>query len=121
MQSRYRPRARRCADGSCFAVAVSVMRALSYQPARQLTWTETQARAFSLPWTRVRMIVLALATVLALMFRAEALATYGLSEDELNKVHAIAEYRAGHFAANAEHPMLMKLAMWGACELADAW
>src|SRR5206468_3802991 len=62
-----------------------------------------------------------LATVLALMFRVEALATYGLSEDELNKVHAIAEYRAGHFAANAEHPMLMKLAMWGACELADAW
>jgi 4-amino-4-deoxy-L-arabinose transferase-like glycosyltransferase len=107
--------------GSSFALAVNAMPAVSYQPARQLTWSETQPRAFSLPWARVRMIVLSLATVLAVVFRAEALSTYGLSEDELNKVHAIEQYRAGHFGANAEHPMLMKLAMWGAVGLADAW
>jgi dolichyl-phosphate-mannose-protein mannosyltransferase len=97
------------------------MPAAPYQTARQLTWSEAQPRAFSVPWARVKMIVLALATVLAVVFRAEALSTYGLSEDELNKVHAIEQYRAGHLAANAEHPMLMKLAMWGTVGLADTW
>jgi Dolichyl-phosphate-mannose-protein mannosyltransferase len=97
------------------------MPAASFQPAGQLTWSETQARTFSVPWARVTMIVLGLATVLAFVFRAEALSTYGLSEDEVNKVHAIEQYRAGHFGANAEHPMLMKLAMWGSVGLAGAW
>src|SRR6202158_514621 len=50
-----------------------------------------------------------------------ALSTYGLSEDEINKVRAIEQYRHGHFGANAEHPMLMKLAMWGSVELAGVW
>jgi predicted membrane-bound dolichyl-phosphate-mannose-protein mannosyltransferase len=59
--------------------------------------------------------------VLAFGFRVTALSTYGLSEDELNKVHAIAQYRAGHFSANAEHPMLMKLAMWASVDVAQTW
>jgi dolichyl-phosphate-mannose-protein mannosyltransferase len=76
---------------------------------------------FAVPAASKKLVVLAAATVLALTFRVSALATYGLSEDEINKVHAIQQYRAGHFAANAEHPMLMKLAMWGSVIAADAW
>lgn len=59
--------------------------------------------------------------VVALGFRTVGLSTYGFSEDEINKVDAIQQYRAGHFVANAEHPMLMKLAMWGSVAAADAW
>ena len=56
-----------------------------------------------------------------MVMRIGALDTYGFSEDEINKVRAIEQYRAGRFGANAEHPMLMKLAMWGSVELAEAW
>lgn len=62
-----------------------------------------------------------MAVVVALAFRTTGLSTYGFSEDEINKVHAIEQYRAGHYVANAEHPMLMKLAMWGSVATADAW
>jgi len=65
--------------------------------------------------------VLACAALLAAAVRIGALDTYGFSEDEINKVQAIEQYRTGHFLSNAEHPMLMKLAMWGSVELAEAW
>jgi hypothetical protein len=57
----------------------------------------------------------------ALGFRVAALSTYGLSDDEVNKVRAVEQYRSGHFSANAEHPMLMKLAIWTTVELQRAW
>ncbi len=66
-------------------------------------------------------MVLAAALIAAIAFRTVGLSTYGFSEDEINKVRAIESYRAGDFVANAEHPMLMKLAMWGSVGLADAW
>jgi hypothetical protein len=59
--------------------------------------------------------------VLAFGLRAAGLSTYGFSEDEINKVRAVEEYRAGHLSANAEHPMLMKLAMLTSVQLATAW
>jgi len=65
--------------------------------------------------------VLAAVTLFALVLRTNALSTYGLSEDEINKVQAVEQYRRGHFGANAEHPMLMKLAMWASLDLAGAW
>ncbi len=41
--------------------------------------------------------------------RSMGLSAEGLSDDELNKLHAVADYRAnGLTAANSEHPMLMK-------------
>ena len=67
-----------------------------------------------------RVVALTIAFVVAFAFRTTALSTYGFS-DEINKVHAIEQYRAGHFVANAEHPMLMKLAMWGSVAAADGW
>ncbi|HEX5110950.1 MAG TPA: glycosyltransferase family 39 protein [Vicinamibacterales bacterium] len=64
---------------------------------------------------------LTIAIVVALACRTTALATYGLSEDEVAKLQAIESYRDGRFSANAEHPMLMKLAMWASLNLADSW
>jgi hypothetical protein len=37
------------------------------------------------------------------------------------KLHAVDAYRRGEFSANAEHPMLMKLAVWASLSAADAW
>jgi len=85
------------------------------------TWSEASGKAFSLPWPRAAVLVLVCATLVAGAIRIGALDTYGFSEDEINKVRAIEEYRAGHFGANAEHPMLMKLAMLGSVELSEAW
>ncbi len=97
------------------------MPAVSYTPPRPTTWNEASRQTLSLPRFRSSVVVLACATLLAGSIRVGALDTYGFSEDEINKVQAIEQYRAGQFGANAEHPMLMKLAMWGAVELAEAW
>ena len=61
--------------------------------------------------------------VMALAFglRVAGLSTSGFSEDEINKVRAIEAYRQGSLSANAEHPMLMKLAMLTSVEAASAW
>jgi len=95
------------------------MSVVAYSSSRATTWQDVHDQA--LPWAHAKLIVLAIATVLAFSFRVNALSSYGLSEDEINKVHAIEQYRSGDFGANAEHPMLMKLAMWGSVELAGAW
>jgi hypothetical protein len=96
------------------------MPALAYDSSRAATtWQDVPSQA--LPWAHAKLVVLTLATVLAFGFRVNTLSSYGLSEDEINKVHAIEQYRSGHFNANAEHPMLMKLAMWGSVDLARAW
>jgi hypothetical protein len=92
---------------------------IAYGLASTATWEEIRGNVVA--WTRTRYAVLALATALALVFRVGSLSTYGLSEDEINKVRAIDEYRAGRFSANAEHPMLMKLAMWASVDSARAW
>jgi hypothetical protein len=97
------------------------MPAVPFTPPRPAPWSDATDRALSVPWTRVRVVVLACATLLAAAIRIGALDTYGFSEDEINKVRAIEQYRAGRFGANAEHPMLMKLAMWGSLDLAQAW
>jgi hypothetical protein len=96
-----------------------VMEAVVVTSSRAATWRDVPSRA--VPWARTKVVTVAVATVLALGFRMSALSTYGLSEDELNKVEAIERYREGHFSANAEHPMLMKLAMWASVDLSRAW
>jgi hypothetical protein len=55
-------------------------------------------------------------------FRAYKLSAEGLSEDELNKVRAVADYRArGLTPANGEHPFLMKALLTASTVLAEAW
>ncbi len=75
--------------------------------------------------TRSRTLV---ATVLALLIvagfglRVAQLGAEGLSEDELNKLHAVEDYRTrGLTAANGEHPMLMKAIMTVSILAADWW
>ena len=55
-------------------------------------------------------------------FRATGLSAEGLSEDELNKLHAVADFRAhGLTGANGEHPMLMKACQAATIILAEKW
>jgi hypothetical protein len=118
-QQRLRDRDRPVVTGSRFAVYAANMPAIAHSSPPVTTWPDTGSQA--LTWAHARLVVVALAAVLAFGFRVNALSAYGLSEDEINKVHAIEQYRAGHFGANAEHPMLMKLAMWASVDLTRAW
>lgn len=68
------------------------------------------------------------ATILALVvaagfgFRATRLGAEGLSEDELNKLRAVEDYRArGLTAANGEHPMLMKAMLTASVVACEVW
>ena len=55
-------------------------------------------------------------------FRVTGLSAEGLSEDELNKLNAVAEYRAhGLTGANGEHPMLMKALQAASIIAAEKW
>jgi dolichyl-phosphate-mannose--protein O-mannosyl transferase len=55
-------------------------------------------------------------------FRVTGLSAEGLSEDELNKLNAVADYRAhGLTGANGEHPMLMKALQAASIILAEKW
>jgi hypothetical protein len=55
-------------------------------------------------------------------FRVTGLSVEGLSEDELNKLNAVADYRArGLTGANGEHPMLMKALQAGTIIAAEKW
>lgn len=72
-----------------------------------------------------RSLVVAALVVMAVAgfgFRAYHLSADGLSEDELNKVNAVAEYRErGLTSANGEHPFLMKALLSVSIIAADAW
>jgi len=55
-------------------------------------------------------------------FRVTGLSADGLSEDELNKLNAVADYRAhGLTGANGEHPMLMKALQAASIIIAEKW
>src|SRR5213080_2163359 len=97
------------------------MPATTLTSARPTTWREASTRTPAISSARAKIAAVAAAALLALTFRVGALATYGFSEDELNKVAAIEDYRGGSFTTNAEHPMLMKLAMWGSVGLVGQW
>jgi hypothetical protein len=84
-------------------------------------WSDESVLRLARVRAHARAFALTAAVILSASFRMMSLGTYGFSDDEINKVNAIAEYRAGNFSANAEHPMLMKLAMWGSVALADRW
>ena len=66
--------------------------------------------------------VLALLLLAGLAFRAAGLGAEGLSEDELNKLRAVGDYRArGLTSANGEHPMLMKGLLTASVVACEAW
>jgi hypothetical protein len=75
--------------------------------------------------TNSRALVFAALVVLVVAgfgFRATGLSADGLSEDELNKLNAVADYRAhGLTGANGEHPMLMKALQAASIVAAEKW
>jgi len=55
-------------------------------------------------------------------FRASGLGAEGLSEDELNKLRTVADYRTrGLTSTNGEHPFLMKALMTASVAAAERW
>jgi predicted membrane-bound mannosyltransferase len=72
--------------------------------------------------TRVLVIGLALLVVAGFAFRLTHLSAEGLSEDELNKLEAVNDYRQhGLTSANGEHPLLMKALQTATIVFADRW
>ena len=72
-----------------------------------------------------RAVLVAALSVLVLAgfgFRVTGLSSEGLSEDELNKLNAVTDYRAhGLTSANGEHPFLMKAALLISVVATDKW
>ena len=67
-------------------------------------------------------VTLAILVLAGFGFRVAGLSAEGLSEDELNKLNAVADYRAnGLTGANGEHPMLMKSLQAATIILAEKW
>jgi len=75
--------------------------------------------------TNSRALVFAALVILVVAgfgFRVTGLGAEGLSEDELNKLQAVADYRAhGLTGANGEHPMLMKALQTASIIAAEKW
>jgi dolichyl-phosphate-mannose-protein mannosyltransferase len=71
---------------------------------------------------RVLIAALAVLVVAGFGLRVSNLSAEGLSEDELNKLQAVSDYRQhGLTAANGEHPLLMKALQTGSLALFDKW
>jgi predicted membrane-bound dolichyl-phosphate-mannose-protein mannosyltransferase len=67
-------------------------------------------------------IALSILVVVGLGFRVASLGAEALSEDELNKLEAVADYRAnGLTGANGEHPFLMKAMQVVSIIAAEKW
>ncbi len=66
--------------------------------------------------------LLAIFVIAGFGLRAANLSAEGLSEDELNKLQAVGDYREyGLSPANAEHPMLMKAVQTVSVVLSEQW
>jgi hypothetical protein len=71
---------------------------------------------------RTLAIALALLVIGGFAFRLTHLSAEGLSEDELNKLQAVNDYRQhGLTSANGEHPLLMKALQTATVVFADKW
>jgi hypothetical protein len=70
----------------------------------------------------VLVATLSLLVLIGFGLRVSHLGAEGLSEDELNKLQAVADYREhGFTSANGEHPLLMKALQTGSIVVADKW
>ena len=76
-------------------------------------WSTLKAERLGLISTLDWTIVGSLTLLVALGFglRLNQLSAIGFAEDEMNKLEAVHQYEQRNFAANAEHPMVMKVLM----------
>ncbi|MDQ3908489.1 MAG: glycosyltransferase family 39 protein [Acidobacteriota bacterium] len=80
-----------------------------------------EARAGALSRTLVAALM-SLIVIGGFGFRVVSLGSEGLSEDELNKLRAVEEYRTnGLSSINGEHPMLMKAMLTGSVVACERW
>ena len=71
---------------------------------------------------KVLIAVLSVLVIAGLAFRVSGLASEGLSDDELNKLEAVNDYRAhGLTGANGEHPLVMKALLTVAVIASEHW
>jgi 4-amino-4-deoxy-L-arabinose transferase-like glycosyltransferase len=71
---------------------------------------------------KLLVVIFAFLVLLGFAFRVSNLNSEGLSEDELNKLQAVADYREhGLTSANGEHPLLMKALLTASVVGADKW
>jgi hypothetical protein len=71
---------------------------------------------------RLLTISLAAIVIIGFGFRVSSLSAEGLSDDELNKLSAVAEYRThGLTSVNSEHPLLMKALLTVSLVAAERW
>ena len=71
---------------------------------------------------RVLIVFLAVLVIAGFAFRTAGLGSEGLSDDELNKLAAVNEYRArGLTGANGEHPFLMKALLGISLVASEHW
>jgi hypothetical protein len=71
---------------------------------------------------RLLISILAFLILVGFGVRVSSLSAEGLSEDELNKLQAVGDYRAhGLTSANSEHPLLMKALLTASMVVADKW
>jgi hypothetical protein len=71
---------------------------------------------------RFLILVLTVLVVCGFVLRVSSLSAEGLSEDELNKLQAVGDYREhGLTSANSEHPLLMKALLTASVVVADKW
>ena len=84
---------------------------------------ELFAKAGAQPLSRALLIIMLTILVLAgFGFRVKGLSAESLSEDELNKLNAVEDYRAhGLTGANGEHPFLMKALLMVSVVAAERW
>lgn len=81
----------------------------------------TRLAAWPLSYQQTLALAVATLVLLAACLRLYGLNYGGFSEDEVNKVNAIRAYERGDFSANAEHPMVMKAAMFACWKAAQVW
>jgi hypothetical protein len=65
----------------------------------------------TLDWSIIGSLVFLI--ILGFGLRVHQLGASGFAEDEMNKLNAVRSYERGDFTANGEHPMVMKVLMWG--------
>lgn len=97
------------------------MDSVPFTPARPAAAAPPRVELLWLTRQQVRHLILAVAIGLALTVRLAGLTTSGFSDDEMAKVQAVESYRHGDFTANAEHPMVMKFAIWASLDAIRRW